>query len=86
MTTLLPEHLRAARGFLDWSRDELALRSAVSRNTIARFEKGDPITQNNLHHIKEALKKEKLFFDGPNEDGVISVTFSISINHENNNT
>ena len=62
MATLLPEHLRAARGFLNWSRDELASRSAVSRNTIARFEKAEPITDNNLHHIIKTLKDHHIKF------------------------
>jgi len=38
--TLEPGQCRAARGFLDWTQDELAERSGLSRSTIRDFEKG----------------------------------------------
>ena len=33
-----PEQLRAARGWLSWTQDELAERSGVSKRTIAAYE------------------------------------------------
>lgn len=35
-----PGQCRAARGFLDWTQDELAVASGVSRSTIKDFEAG----------------------------------------------
>lgn len=42
---------RAARGFLDWTQEELADRAAVSRGTIRDFEKG----RHALHRSTETL-------------------------------
>ena len=51
-----PEQSRAARGWLDWSQDELAKRANVSLSTVRDFEKGrrTPIA-NNLEAIERAL-------------------------------
>jgi Predicted transcriptional regulators len=38
--SLTPGQCRAARGFLDWTQDELAERAGLSRSTIRDFEKG----------------------------------------------
>jgi len=38
MDTLTPHSLRAARGFLDWSRRDLVKHSGVARDTIAAIE------------------------------------------------
>ncbi len=35
-----PQQCRAARGLLDWSQQELAIRAQVARKTIADFELG----------------------------------------------
>jgi predicted transcriptional regulator len=53
---LTPEQSRAARGWLDWSQDDLAKRASVSLSTIRDFEKGRraPIA-NNLTAIERAL-------------------------------
>lgn len=37
---LTPGQCRAARGFLDWTQDELAERAGLSRSTVRDFEKG----------------------------------------------
>jgi DNA-binding transcriptional regulator YiaG len=37
---LRPDQCRAARGFLDWSQEELAHRAEVSRSTVRDFEQG----------------------------------------------
>ncbi len=42
---------RAARGFLDWTQEELADRAVVSRGTIRDFEKGRHV----LHRSTETL-------------------------------
>lgn len=38
---LTPAQCRAARGLLNWSQDELASLSKLSRSTIAGFERGE---------------------------------------------
>jgi len=54
---LTPEQSRAARGWLDWSQEDLAKRANVSLSTIRDFEKGrrTPIA-NNLEAIKRAFE------------------------------
>lgn len=63
---LTPEQSRAARGWLDWSQDDLAKRARVSLSTVRDFEKGrrTPIA-NNLDALQRALESEgiKLTFD-----------------------
>ncbi len=53
---LTPEQSRAARGWLDWSQEELARRANVSMSTVRDFEKGrrTPIA-NNLEALRRAI-------------------------------
>lgn len=52
-----PEHTRAARGWLDWSQEELARRAHVSLSTVRNFEKGRNVPiKNNLDALKAALE------------------------------
>lgn len=53
-TGLTPGQCRAARGFLDWTQEELAERAAVSRGTVREFEKG----HHALHRSTERLLTE----------------------------
>lgn len=39
-SAITPDGLRAARGLLDWSRDDLRLKSGVSNETIKNIENG----------------------------------------------
>lgn len=63
---LTPEQSRAARGWLDWSQDELAKRAHVSLSTVRDFEKGrrTPIA-NNLDAMRKAIESQgiRLLFD-----------------------
>lgn len=54
---LTPEQSRAARGWLDWSQEDLAKRANVSLSTVRDFEKGrrTPI-KNNLDAMRQALE------------------------------
>ncbi|WP_395015886.1 multiprotein-bridging factor 1 family protein [Dongia sp.] len=54
---LSPEQSRAARGWLDWSQQDLATRAKVSLSTVRDFEKGrrTPIA-NNLEAMARALE------------------------------
>jgi ribosome-binding protein aMBF1 (putative translation factor) len=63
-----PEQVRAARGWLGWSQQDLAKRASVGLSTVKDFENGNrtPIA-NNLSAIRVALESAgiKLLF-GPN--------------------
>jgi DNA-binding transcriptional regulator YiaG len=54
---LTPEQCRAARGWLDWSQDDLAKLAHVSLSTVRDFEKGrrTPIA-NNLKALRRAIE------------------------------
>ena len=54
---LTPEQSRAARGWLDWSQEDLAKRANVSPSTVRDFEKGrrTPIG-NNLSALLRAIE------------------------------
>lgn len=60
---------RAARGFLHWSRDELASRADVAVRTLVDFERGErsPIS-NTLRAIRQAFEAAGVTFT---EDGCI---------------
>jgi DNA-binding transcriptional regulator YiaG len=63
---MTPEQSRAARGWLDWSQDDLADAAHVSQSTVRDFEKRrrDPIA-NNLAAMRAALQKAGVgFVDG----------------------
>ena len=54
---MTPKQCRAARGWLDWTQDDLAKRASVSLSTVRDYEKGrrTPIA-NNLEAIRKALE------------------------------
>ena len=65
---IAPEQSRAARGWLDWTQQELATRANVSLSTVRDFEAGRraPI-KNNLDALKasfEAAGVELLWAEG----------------------
>jgi ribosome-binding protein aMBF1 (putative translation factor) len=50
---LTPEQSRAARGWLEWSQEDLAKRAQVSLSTVRDFEKGRRIPiKNNLDAMR----------------------------------
>ena len=59
-----PEHSRAARGWLDWTQDELATLANVGVTTVADFEKEKrtPI-DNNVAAIRRAFEKAGVIFE-----------------------
>jgi DNA-binding transcriptional regulator YiaG len=60
---MTPEQSRAARGWLDWSQDDLAAAANVSQSTVRDFEKRrrDPIA-NNLAAMRVALEGQGISF------------------------
>ncbi|TGS45200.1 MULTISPECIES: helix-turn-helix transcriptional regulator [unclassified Mesorhizobium] len=64
---LSPEQSRAARGWLDWSQDDLAKRAQVSLSTIRDFEKARRIPiANNLQAIQRALEAAGVSIENAN--------------------
>ena len=61
-----PEQSRAARGWLDWSQEELAQRAHVSLSTVRDFERGrrQPIG-NNLEALRRAFEAEGIDLGDP---------------------
>lgn len=54
---LTPEQSRAARGWLNWSQEDLAQRANVSLSTVRNFEKGRNVPiKNNLDAIRSVLE------------------------------
>jgi transcriptional regulator with XRE-family HTH domain len=46
---------RMARAALGWSLDDLAAQAKVARRSIARFEKGEPVTPDTVEKLRGAL-------------------------------
>ena len=54
---LTSEQSRAARGWLNWSQEDLAQRANVSLSTVRNFEKGRNVPiKNNLDAIRSVLE------------------------------
>jgi len=73
---LTPEHSRAARGWLDWTQDELAKKANVSLSTIRDFEKGRRVPiANNIDAIRRVFEAHgvKLLDDGGRAAGIAIV-------------
>lgn len=63
--TFSPAQVRAARGLLGWSQQQLADRSEVTRRTIAAFELDGPnISPSSLRAILTALEEAGIEFIG----------------------
>jgi transcriptional regulator with XRE-family HTH domain len=68
---MTPDQSRAARGLLDWSQAELAVRSNLSESTVRDFEKGRRIPSiNNLAAIRRALEAAGVEFIDGDQPGV----------------
>lgn len=65
---MTPEQCRAARGWLDWSRQKLAQEARVGRNTVARYEARKEINDSTLFAIRSCFEREGLSFP---DDGTV---------------
>lgn len=71
---MTPEQCRAARGWLDWSQDELATAANVSLSTVRDFEKGRRVPiANNLAAMKAALEAKGIEFVENDETSGLTV-------------
>ncbi|MGH6774621.1 helix-turn-helix domain-containing protein [Brucella tritici] len=62
--------IRAARGLLDWSQQQLATTANVGLSTIRSFETGKRVPiANNLHAIRTALESAGVIFIDQNGNG-----------------
>ena len=62
-THIAPTQLRAARAWLGWSQDELALKSGVSKHSIARYERGLSVPYDDtLAKLKNTLEAAGISF------------------------
>jgi ribosome-binding protein aMBF1 (putative translation factor) len=69
---MTPEQCRAARGWLNWSQDDLANAGHVSLSTVRDFEKGRHVPiANNLAAMRVVLEaKGIVFVDGGGTYGI----------------
>lgn len=72
---MTPEQSRAARGWLDWSQQELAAKASVSLSTVRDFEKGRRVPiANNLTAMRVVLETAGISF--VDSDGASGITFA----------
>jgi len=73
---ITPDQLRAARGLIKWSREELANAAGVSAIAIKLYELGqsDPRTST-LLKLRSAFSKEGVVFLEPNNAHGVGVAF-----------
>ena len=76
---MIPEQCRAARAWLDWSQDDLAVAAKVSLSTVKDFEKKrrNPIA-NNLEAIKRALEAEGISFRFSSDNKALGIDWTDS--------
>jgi transcriptional regulator with XRE-family HTH domain len=61
--------IRAARGLLDWSQDELANRAGIARATVNRAESGGEVSADTLRLLRRTLEKAGAIFLEENGEG-----------------
>ena len=71
LSAINPAQSRAARGLLDWTRDQLSDRSGVAKRTLVRFEASEGETRpSTLAAIRTALEAAGVEFTNGDEPGV----------------
>lgn len=70
MDTIKPSQIRAARGLLDWTRDQLVMASGVPKSTLVRAEtEATAPRQSTLSAIRTALEAAGVEFIAENGGG-----------------
>ncbi|MFT8418620.1 MAG: helix-turn-helix transcriptional regulator [Acetobacter sp.] len=70
MDTIKPSQIRAARGLLDWTRDQLVMASGVPKSTLVRAEtEATTPRQSTLSAIRTALETAGVEFIAENGGG-----------------
>lgn len=70
MDTIKPSQIRAARGLLDWTRDQLVMASGVPKSTLVRAEtEATTPRQSTLSAIRTALEAAGVEFIAENGGG-----------------
>ncbi|MFT8932461.1 MAG: helix-turn-helix transcriptional regulator [Acetobacter syzygii] len=70
MDTIKPSQIRAARGLLDWTRDQLVMASGVPKSTLVRAEtEATTPRQSTLSAIRTALETAGVEFIAENGSG-----------------
>lgn len=60
---ITPTQLRAARAWVGWSQDKLAIESGVSKHSIARYEQGRSVAYDDtLSKLRSALEAAGIRF------------------------
>lgn len=74
---MTPQQCRAARGWLDWSQDDLASAARVSLSTVRDFEKERRVPiANNLGAMRLALEAQGIGFAFDGEGAASGITFA----------
>ncbi|WP_420792969.1 helix-turn-helix domain-containing protein [Oleispirillum naphthae] len=69
MHNMTPEQSRMARAALNWNLETLAFKSGVSRNTISRFEAGNPANKATITAMRLTLEAAGVIFIDQNGEG-----------------
>jgi transcriptional regulator with XRE-family HTH domain len=70
---MLPEQCRAARGWLNWTQDDLAKAASVSLSTVRDFERGKRAPmRNNLAAMAQALMRAGITFSELGVEGKLA--------------
>ncbi|WP_415444495.1 helix-turn-helix domain-containing protein [Acetobacter orientalis] len=70
MDTIKPSQIRAARGLLDWTRDQLVMASGVPKSTLVRAEtEATTPRQSTLTALRTALEAAGVEFIAENGGG-----------------
>jgi transcriptional regulator with XRE-family HTH domain len=73
---LAPEQSRAARAWLNWSQEDLAVKAEVSLSTVRDFEKGKRVPiRHNLAAIRFALEGGGVRFEFNSDDSPLGIIF-----------
>ena len=74
---MTPEQCRAARGWLEFSQDDLASAAHVSLSTVRDFEKGRHVPiANNLAAMRAVLESRGIGFVGDDKSASYGVTYT----------